>query len=127
MKLPSFPLSAADDASTCSCVIATPPALKPGAVLLQQGKFRPSCKPCWKPVSTRCPVSTSSLSVGAALSQTGIYALQGQQALQGLRLWLEDTNEHGGLFVPELRRRVPLQLITADDRGRRTEVERLIG
>jgi branched-chain amino acid transport system substrate-binding protein len=68
----------------------------------------------------------SALSVGAALSQTGIYALQGQQALQGLRLWLEDTNEQGGLFVPELRRRVPLQLITADDRSRRPEVERLI-
>ena len=68
----------------------------------------------------------SSLSVGAALSQTGLYALQGQQALQGLRLWLEDTNEHGGLFVPELRRRVRLQLITADDHSRRPEVERLI-
>ena len=68
----------------------------------------------------------SSLSVGVALSQTGLYALQGQQALQGLRLWLEDTNEHGGLFVPELRRRVRLQLITADDHSRRPEVERLI-
>jgi branched-chain amino acid transport system substrate-binding protein len=68
----------------------------------------------------------SSLSVGVAVSQTGIYALQGQQALQGLRLWLEDTNEHGGLFVPELRRRVRLQLITADDHSQRAEVERLI-
>lgn len=68
----------------------------------------------------------TSLSVGVAVSQTGIYALQGQQALQGLRLWLEDTNEHGGLFVPELRRRVRLQLITADDHSQRAEVERLI-
>jgi branched-chain amino acid transport system substrate-binding protein len=71
-------------------------------------------------------MSVISLRVGATLSQTGTYALQGQQALQGLRLWLEDTNEQGGLFVAELRRGVPLQLITYDDRSRRPEVERLI-
>ena len=65
------------------------------------------------------------LSVGAALSQTGMYALQGQQALQGLRLWVEETNAHGGLFVPELRRAVSLQLIAYDDHSRRADVEQL--
>jgi branched-chain amino acid transport system substrate-binding protein len=65
------------------------------------------------------------LSVGAALSQTGMYALQGQQALQGLRLWVEQTNAHGGLFVPELRRTVSLQLIVYDDHSRRADVEQL--
>ena len=54
----------------------------------------------------------TSLTVGAALSQTGIYALQGQQALQGLRLWVEDTNTRGGLFIPELRRQIRLELLT---------------
>ena len=66
------------------------------------------------------------LTVGAALSQTGMYALQGQQALQGLRLWVEETNAHGGLFVPELRRAVSLQLIAYDDHSRRADVEQLI-
>ena len=65
------------------------------------------------------------LSVGAALSQTGMYALQGQQALQGLRLWVEETNAHGGLFVPELRQAVSLQLIAYDDHSRRADVEQL--
>jgi branched-chain amino acid transport system substrate-binding protein len=65
------------------------------------------------------------LSVGAALSQTGMYALQGQQALQGLRLWVEETNARGGLFVPERRQAVPLQLITYDDHSRRADVEQL--
>jgi branched-chain amino acid transport system substrate-binding protein len=65
------------------------------------------------------------LSVGTALSQTGIYALQGQQALQGLRLWVEETNAHGGLFVPELRQAVSLQLIAYDDYSRRVDVEQL--
>jgi branched-chain amino acid transport system substrate-binding protein len=67
----------------------------------------------------------TALSVGAALSQTGMYALQGQQALQGLRLWVEETNADGGLFVPELRRAVSLQLIAYDDHSRRADVEQL--
>jgi branched-chain amino acid transport system substrate-binding protein len=71
-----------------------------------------------------CPLMTV-LSVGAALSQTGRYALQGQQALQGLRLWVEETNARGGLFVPELHGGVSLQLIAYDDRSRRTDVEQL--
>jgi len=65
------------------------------------------------------------LTVGAALSQTGIYALQGQQALQGLCLWVEETNAHGGLFIPERRQAVSLQLIAYDDHSRRADVERL--
>jgi branched-chain amino acid transport system substrate-binding protein len=65
------------------------------------------------------------LSVGVALSQTGMYALQGQQALQGLRLWVEETNAHGGLFVPALGQAVPLQLIAYDDHSRRADVEQL--
>lgn len=68
----------------------------------------------------------ASLIVGAALSQTGTYAFQGLQALQGLRLWVEETNQQGGLFVPELRQHVPLRLLTYDDHSRRSEVERLI-
>jgi branched-chain amino acid transport system substrate-binding protein len=65
------------------------------------------------------------LTVGAALSQTGMYALQGQQALQGLRLWVEETNAQGGLFVPELGHAVALQLIAYDDHSRRSDVEHL--
>jgi branched-chain amino acid transport system substrate-binding protein len=68
----------------------------------------------------------TSVTVGVALSQTGIYALQGQQALQGLRLWLDETNAQGGLFIPELHRPVPLQLIAYDDRSRRADVETLV-
>jgi branched-chain amino acid transport system substrate-binding protein len=66
------------------------------------------------------------LTVGAALSQTGIYALQGQQALQGLRLWIEETNAQGGLYIPEQRQAIALQLIAYDDRSRRAEVEQLM-
>jgi branched-chain amino acid transport system substrate-binding protein len=67
----------------------------------------------------------TALTVGVALSQTGMYALQGQQALHGLRLWVEETNAQGGLFIPELHRAVALRLIAYDDRSRRAEVEQL--
>jgi branched-chain amino acid transport system substrate-binding protein len=67
----------------------------------------------------------TALTVGVVLSQTGIYALQGRQALQGLRLWVDDTNALGGLFIPELRRAVFLRLIAYDDHSRRNDVERL--
>jgi branched-chain amino acid transport system substrate-binding protein len=63
--------------------------------------------------------------VGASLSQSGIYAPQGLQALQGLRLWVDETNAQGGLFVPELHHAAPLQLIAYDDRSRRHDVEYL--
>jgi branched-chain amino acid transport system substrate-binding protein len=55
-----------------------------------------------------------------------MYALQGQQALRGLYLWVEHTNAQGGLFVPDLRRQVPLQLLTYDDHSRRADVEHLV-
>jgi branched-chain amino acid transport system substrate-binding protein len=67
----------------------------------------------------------TTLLVGTTLSQTGMYALQGQQALQGLRLWIDETNIQGGLFVPELRHPVPVQLIAYDDGSRRAAVEHL--
>jgi branched-chain amino acid transport system substrate-binding protein len=67
----------------------------------------------------------SVLRIGTTLSQSGIYARQGQQALQGVRLWVDETNAQGGLFVPELHHAVALQLIAYDDRSRRHDVEQL--
>jgi branched-chain amino acid transport system substrate-binding protein len=67
----------------------------------------------------------TAITIGAALSQTGVYALQGQQALHGLRLWVEETNAQGGLCVPELRSEVSLQLTAYDDHSRRADVEQL--
>jgi branched-chain amino acid transport system substrate-binding protein len=67
----------------------------------------------------------TTLRVGTTLSQTGLYSLQGLQALQGLHLWVEEANARGGLFIPELRHAVPLQLIAYDDHSRRHDVEHL--
>jgi len=63
--------------------------------------------------------------VGTSVSQSGLYARQGQQALQGVRLWVDDTNTDGGLFIPELHHSVALQLIAYDDHSRRHDIEQL--
>jgi branched-chain amino acid transport system substrate-binding protein len=70
--------------------------------------------------------SVRSLRVGAALSQTGIYALQGRQAGQALRLWVEDVNARGGLHVAERGGALALDLILYDDGSRRADVGLLI-
>lgn len=68
--------------------------------------------------------------VGAALSLSGRYAIQGRQAMRGLTLWLEDVNAGGGLRRDDLGLRTPVELTVLDDRGRAdlasSLVERLI-
>ncbi len=67
----------------------------------------------------------SVLRVGTTQSLSGMYARQGQQALQALRLWVDETNAQGGMFVPEFHHTVALQLIAYDDCSRRHDVEQL--
>jgi branched-chain amino acid transport system substrate-binding protein len=71
-------------------------------------------------------MAMTSITVGAALSLTGIYALQGGQALQGLRLWVEETNARGGVLIPESGRHASLQLIVYDDHSRGADVAQLV-
>ena len=59
--------------------------------------------------------------VGASVSLTGRYALQGRQAEAGLRLWAADANREGGLRVGQARRRV--HLVIHDDEGRADRLE----
>ncbi|HZU07522.1 MAG TPA: amino acid ABC transporter substrate-binding protein [Chloroflexota bacterium] len=53
--------------------------------------------------------------VGAALSLSGRYAAQGEQARRGLALWVEDVNAAGGLLVRDRGARLPLELLVYDD------------
>jgi len=67
---------------------------------------------------------------GASLSLTGRYALQGRQAMHGLRLWEIWVNEGGGLLVGSGEPPRPISLQIYDDRSRideaRTAVRRLL-
>ncbi len=58
------------------------------------------------------------IKVGAALSLSGGFALQGRQAACGLRLWAEDRATAGGLAVRDRDGRWPAELIVNDDESR---------
>ncbi len=58
------------------------------------------------------------VTVGAALSLSGRFAVQGQQARRGLTLWAEDVDAAGGLAVRELGARVTVRLLVHDDQSR---------
>lgn len=70
------------------------------------------------------------IKVGAALSLSGGFALQGRQAACGLRLWAEDLATAGGLAVRDRDGRLPVELIVYDDESRMglaaARVEKLI-
>ncbi|MGE3912131.1 MAG: ABC transporter substrate-binding protein, partial [Chloroflexota bacterium] len=70
------------------------------------------------------------LTVGASLSLSGRFAVQGRQAYQGLTLWADDVNRAGGLTVHPGEPPLPVRLIIYDDASRRANAaantERLI-
>ena len=60
------------------------------------------------------------IKIGVALSLSGRFAAQGNQAQHGLLLWAEDANNTGGLFVRDRGEKGPVELVVHDDRSRRT-------
>src|ERR687886_998532 len=70
------------------------------------------------------------IKVGIALSLSGRFAAQGNQAQHGLLLWAEDVNNTGGLFVRGRGGKEPVELVVHDDESKRepaaARVEELI-
>lgn len=68
--------------------------------------------------------------VGASLSLSGGLRLQGEQALDGLRLWMASVASEGGVLLGATGRREPIRLRVLDDRSRasvaRENVRRLL-
>ena len=52
---------------------------------------------------------------GASVSTSGRYALQGSQALAGLRSWARDTNANGGVKLPGRSHAARVNLVLYDD------------
>ncbi len=55
---------------------------------------------------------------GVSLSLSGAFRLQGEQALNGLRLWVDHVTGEGGLQFGPAGARLPLRLLALDDRSR---------
>jgi len=60
--------------------------------------------------------ATSEVTVGLSISLTGRFCPQGQQALQGIRLWQSYINAQGGISVGNKEKR-PVRLVWHDDRS----------
>jgi branched-chain amino acid transport system substrate-binding protein len=54
------------------------------------------------------------ITVGVSISLTGKFQMQGQDAFSGIRLWVEETNRRGGIY---LGKSFPLRLVCYDDRS----------
>jgi len=71
-----------------------------------------------------------SIKIGLSISLTGVYSVQGRESFEGLSLWVSDVNEEGGIFVRELGRSLPVELVFIDDSSSvdscRDNTERLI-
>ena len=65
-------------------------------------------------------MASRSIKVGISASLTGQFRVQGRQALAGLQAWALDVNHSAGIWVGELRDRLPVSLIYYDD-GSRSE------
>lgn len=52
---------------------------------------------------------------GLPISLSGRYSVQATESFQGLQLFVSDVNSTGGLLIPSLGKKVPLELIYYDD------------
>lgn len=67
-----------------------------------------------------------SIKIGMAISITGKYDVLGTRNLQGAQLWASWVNEQGGIYVAELGRKLPVEIIYYDDKSDKDTVIRLV-
>jgi branched-chain amino acid transport system substrate-binding protein len=57
------------------------------------------------------------IKLGLPISLTGKYDVLGTRNLQGARLWAEWANENGGIYVKELNKRLPVEVVWYDTKS----------
>jgi len=62
--------------------------------------------------------SRTEILTGVSLSLSGEFRPQGEQALNGLRLWADYVRGEGGLLYGSSGRYLPLRLVVSDDGSR---------
>ena len=55
--------------------------------------------------------------VGAVIQATGKFSGEGKENHNGMLLWVDDVNAKGGIFVKDIGKRLPVKLMTYDDRS----------
>ena len=55
------------------------------------------------------------IKIGIPISLSGRYSIQATESFQGVELFVSDVNSQGGLLIPSLGKKVPLELIHYND------------
>ncbi len=55
--------------------------------------------------------------IGFSMSLTGIYAAGAESQMNAYNLWSEEVNKRGGIFVKDLNKKLPVELIYYDDKS----------
>lgn len=58
-----------------------------------------------------------SVKVGFSVSLSGVYAAAAESQLNPYLLWEEQVNEQGGIYLPDVGNRVPVELVYYDDKS----------
>ncbi|ADB58887.1 ABC transporter substrate-binding protein [Archaeoglobus profundus] len=63
--------------------------------------------------------------IGFTMSQTGKYNSESKEQYQGLKLWADDVNAQGGIYVKSLDKKLPVKLVFYDDESSKDRVQQL--
>ncbi len=63
--------------------------------------------------------------IGFTMSQTGKYNSESKEQYQGLKLWADDVNAQGGIYVKSLGKKLPVKLVFYDDESSKDRVQQL--
>jgi len=66
-----------------------------------------------------------SIKIGTTISTTGAFTFASSQGFKGFRVWVEDVNARGGIFVKEYGKKLPIELVYYDDRSDKETVVKL--
>ncbi len=71
-----------------------------------------------------------SIKIGLSISLSGSYSTQGVESFEGIRLWVEEVNQRGGIYIQDQNKKIPLEFIHYDDESSAAKcgenIERLI-
>jgi len=83
--------------------------------------------PTTAPPTATAPPEKDSIVIGIATSLTGPLAIVRQLSYEGVyRLWIEDVNARGGIYVEEYGKKLPVELIEYDDKSEIGTMTRLL-
>jgi len=63
--------------------------------------------------------------VGFSVSLSGVYAVAAESQLNPYLLWAEQVNAQGGIYVPDLGKRLPVEMVYYDDKSSSEDVIRI--